>query len=287
MAASWLAKRCSAPLEPSTKAVRSSSRSASSSESRRKLWIERLMLSRRWASPPLSLATSRAKGSNWRKALEALRPRPCSGSSALGAGGQQQLQEGLGVRVERGEDLVGVDVGLGRGERDRRALLDAGAVLGARVDLDHHVVEAGLRAQQQRGVLLDQLGLVVVDLHRHLGLAVLEIDRRDVADLDAGDDHRLALARRHGLGRGELGVDLEPLLAEDRDPGRERAGLVAEDDEGGDDAGDDEPDDRQEVAQVLSDRAPHGTATGLGGPSAARGPFRLGIGFVWQATSSL
>ena len=51
-------------------------------------------------------------------------------------------------------------------------------VRAARVDLDHHVVEAGLRAQQQRGVLLDQLGLLVVDLHRHLGLAVLERRRR-------------------------------------------------------------------------------------------------------------
>ena len=82
MLASWFANRCRTAFEESTKAVRSSSRSASSSEISLKLWIERRMLWRRSASPPLILATSRAKGSNWRKALEALRPRPCSGSSA-------------------------------------------------------------------------------------------------------------------------------------------------------------------------------------------------------------
>ena len=54
------------------------------------------------------------------------------------------------------------------------------------------------------------------------GVAVLELDARDVADLDPGDVHGLALARRHRLGRGELRLELEAVLAEERHPARQR-----------------------------------------------------------------
>ncbi len=49
---------------------------------------------------------------------------------------------------------------------------------------------------------------------------------------------------------------------------------------------DDEDPDRHEVAQVLADRAPHGTASGLGGPSGGwPWPLMSGTACVWQGTS--
>ena len=45
-----------------------------------------------------------------------------------------------------------------------------------------------------------------------------QLDLGDVADLDPGDDHRLALAGRDRLRGLELGLELERLLLEDRDP---------------------------------------------------------------------
>ena len=72
------------------------------------------------ARPPLMRAMSRAK----RLELAQRVARACGRGSArvegLGAAREQQLQEGLRVGVERGEELVGVDVRLGRGERERR-----------------------------------------------------------------------------------------------------------------------------------------------------------------------
>ena len=52
-------------------------------------------------------------------------------------------------------------------------------------------------------------------------------------------------------------------------------------------AGDDQGDDRQDVAEVCSQRASHGTGAGLGGPWAAARPVEVGDGLVWQATSVL
>ena len=46
-------------------------------------------------------------------------------------------------------------------------------------------------------------------------LPSLELDARDLADLDAGDVDRLALARRDRLGGRHLGLDLEEVLADD------------------------------------------------------------------------
>ena len=92
----------------------------------------------------------------------------------------------------------------------------------------------------------------------HDGVAVLEVDRADLADLDAGDLDRLALARGHGLGGAELGVQLVEVLAEDREPAREGGLLVVEDDEQGEDRDHGQRDDRQEVPEVVSDRLSHG-----------------------------
>ena len=63
------------------------------------------------------------------------------------------------------------------------------------VDLDDHVVEAGFRPQQEGRVGVDQLHVLGLDVHADDGVAVFEVDRGDLADLDAGDVDRLALAR--------------------------------------------------------------------------------------------
>ena len=110
MLASWFANRCRTAFEESTKAVRSSSRSASSSEISLKLWIERRMLWRRSASPPL-IGDVAGEGLELAEGVRGLAAAALLGIERLGAARQQQLQEGLGVGVERGEELVGVDVG--------------------------------------------------------------------------------------------------------------------------------------------------------------------------------
>ncbi len=74
----------------------------------------------------------------------------------------------------------------------------------AGIDLDHHVVEVGLRPQQQAGVGVDQVEVFGLDVHADDGVAVFEVDRGDLADLDAGDVDRLALAGRDRLGGGEV-----------------------------------------------------------------------------------
>ena len=68
-----------------------------------------------------------------------------------------------------------------------------------------------------------------LDQHRDDRVAVLELDVGDVADLDAGDVHRLALARGDRLGGRELGLELEAVVAEERDPGRVGLLLLGED----------------------------------------------------------
>ena len=75
----------------------------------------------------------------------------------------------------------------------------------ARFDLDDHVVESGFRPQQEVRVGVDQLHVLRLDLHPDHRVAVFEADRGDLADLDAGDVDRLALARGDRLGGRELG----------------------------------------------------------------------------------
>ena len=102
------------------------------------------------------------------------------------------------------------------------------AVLRARVELDDHVVEAGLGAQQRGGVLVDRR-VLAPDLHRHDRAPVDEVDLGDVADVDARHLDRLALARRHRLRGGELGLVVDEVRAHDRDPVGQVEALVGED----------------------------------------------------------
>ena len=134
---------------------------------------------------------------------------------ALSAADQQQAQIRPGVAVERRQDLVDVRVGRGVGDRDRAAVLElvvvrAGVVVGARIELEEHVLKAGLRAQQDGRVLVDRQELPV-DRHGHDGVPVLVVDGGDVADPDAGHPDGLALARGDRLRRGHLGLQLEGL----------------------------------------------------------------------------
>src|SRR5204862_142450 len=56
----------------------------------------------------------------------------------------QQLEVVAGVGVEGGEDLVGVDVGQGVVDRDRESVAGRRCLVGPGVELDEHVLEAGL-----------------------------------------------------------------------------------------------------------------------------------------------
>ena len=69
------------------------------------------------------------------------------------------------VGVERGEDLVEVDVRHGVGDRDRvtRAWRPA-RCRSAGAELDEHVLQPGLRAQQRGRVCVDQVLVLLVDV---------------------------------------------------------------------------------------------------------------------------
>ena len=86
-----------------------------------------------------------------------------------------------------------------------------------------------------------------LDVHADDGVAVFEVDRGDLADLDAGDVDRLALARRDRLRGRELGRDVVEFFADERQPGRQRGFLLGEDPEHHHDAGDGQDDDRDRV----------------------------------------
>ncbi len=60
--------------------------------------------------------------------------------------------------------------------------------------------------------------VLALDVERDHAVPVDQLDLLDLADVDAGDAHGLPLARNDGLGRLELGLELEGLLLEDRDP---------------------------------------------------------------------
>ena len=106
--------------------------------------------------------------------------------------------------------------------------------------------------EQDRRVAIDRQE-VAIDAERHDRDPVLELDVLDVADLDAGDAQRLALAGDDGLGGLELGLELEGTLLEDRDP----QPLVLDDHVRGRDPDEQEQRDRDEVAEVLADRDAH------------------------------
>ena len=161
----------------------------------------------------------------------------------------QQRQVVARVGVELGEDLVRVDVRRGRLDRDREALAGGGRLVAARLEVDEHVLEAGLGPQQRAGVLPDHALVLGVDDHLDHGLAVLQLDVADVADADAGDAHGLALARGDGLGGRELGLqDQRRLLP------REAHALLVEQVEGDAGGHGDEAEHGERLLRMLPDR---------------------------------
>ena len=112
---------------------------------------------------------------------------------------------------------------------------------------------------------MDERGVLGIDLHRDDRHAVLEIDGRDVADLDPGDVHRLALAGRERLAGAQLGLELELVeptsgtqlgsSAACSERIRPTVRIASEDEQ---------DDDRREVARVLSDRPLHGYGPQVG-----------------------
>jgi hypothetical protein len=111
---------------------------------------------------------------------------------------EEELEVGPGVAVQGREDLVGLDVGLRLGERDRRSLLDR-ALRGPGVDLDRHVLQTSTRPQEETRVRVDERRVLVVDLHVHDRASAVQRDPGEGAHLDSGDGHRLTLAGGDGL----------------------------------------------------------------------------------------
>ena len=97
---------------------------------------------------------------------------------------------------------------------------------------------------------VDQVLVLLVDVHLDHGAAVLELDAADVADAHAGDADGLALAGDDGLRGRELGLELERLGLDER----EAQPLLVEDVDRDARRDHDQPDDRGEVAEVLLDR---------------------------------
>ena len=89
---------------------------------------------------------------------------------------EQDAHVGARVAVELGQHLVGVHVGQRVGLRHAPALGQVARLLGAGIEREEHVLQAGLRPQQDGGVAVDR-PVLVPDLHGHHGPAVLERDR--------------------------------------------------------------------------------------------------------------
>ena len=120
------------------------------------------------------------------QAAEGARELAAATADSLGAAGDEQLQVLLRVGVEGREERFELDARFGLGEREAVAVFDVLAAA-AGVDLDGHVVEVRFRPQQQGRVGVDQLQVLGLDVHADDGVAVFEVDRGDLADLDAGD----------------------------------------------------------------------------------------------------
>ena len=89
------------------------------------------------------------------EALQGRRQLAAVVGQALAGRLEQELEEGAGVTVQGGEDLVRLDVGLRLASGSVEPSFDLLAA-GARVDLDRHVLKARARAQQQGGIRMDE-----------------------------------------------------------------------------------------------------------------------------------
>ena len=165
---------------------------------------------------------------------------------------QQQLEVVARVGVERGEDLVEVDVRQRLRGRDPLALGELARLRGAGIELGDHVLEPRLGAHENAGVPVDRR-VLALDVQSDHGPAALELHARDLADLDARDVDRLALPRGDRLGRRELGLDGDEVAPEDRHAGRQRQPLLVQDEHRHHERDDEQGDDRREVAPVLAD----------------------------------
>ncbi len=139
------------------------------------------------------------------QAAEGARELLAAAADALGAAGEQQLQvlARVGVEVERKASKLMFGSVRESGKLWPSSTWPRAC---AGVDLDHHVVEVRFRPQQQRRVGVDQLQVLGLDVHADDGVAFLEVDRGDLADLDAGDHDRLPLARGDRLRVAEVGA---------------------------------------------------------------------------------
>ena len=171
---------------------------------------------------------------------------------ALAGAVDEQLEVVARVAVQRPVELVGVDVGQRVRDRDREAVLDHRRPRRARLQLEEHVLQAGLRAQEHGRVRVDHAGVLGVDVHRHDPAAVLEVDARDVADAHAGHADGLPLAGGDRLGGREARLERQR-----RRLPREAQPLVGQDVRPAPGGCRDDPDDQEEVARVLADRPDH------------------------------
>ena len=167
------------------------------------------------------------------------------------ASAEEQQQIAARVGVERGQDLVEIDVGRGAARSQQSAGRHRAGLSRPRVDRQVHVLQRRPRAQQHGRVPVDRR-VLLEDVHGHDRPPVLELDASDQPDLDAGDRDRLPLPRRDRRAGRELGSHRVVAL-----PERERR-LVVEHVGGDRERAGDERDDRDEVLAVGLECAPHG-----------------------------
>jgi hypothetical protein len=222
------------------------------------------------AAPALELAGELAQVASARlEALERGGEVVAPALEALAAAVDEQAQVVAGVAVQAGEDLLELDVG-------QRVLHGDGEALGHRAagaagrQLDDHVLEPGLGPQEHRRVAADALGPAAADLHGHDRAALDELDLLDLAHVDAGDGHGLALARRDRLGGLELALELEEVRAQHRHARGQVEALVGQDVAAHDGGDEDQHDERREVADVLADHALHLSAPSSDAVSSSR-----------------
>src|SRR5215218_6403936 len=123
--ASWFASAAKTAFELSTNSASWSSLAPSSSSTSEKLWIARLMFSRRSASP-----SERARVAGGRlEAPDRVGQLAPVAVEPLRAIRQQQLEVAARVAVERGQDLVEVDVRQRLADRDALAVLQLAGLL--------------------------------------------------------------------------------------------------------------------------------------------------------------
>ena len=164
----------------------------------------------------------------------------------------ERLQVEARFAIERGEELVEVDVRGGLLDRDHGAAVEPFRRRAARIDLDGEVLELRLRAHQQRGVAVDAR-VLRRQPHRHDRPAFLDRDAFDFADLGAGDRDRLSLPGGERLRRFEVRLQREVALPDEWKAAGKGQALIGEHVAADQDRSDDHHDHRDERAAVAAD----------------------------------